>query len=352
MANIDTYIRNIENLNKQISKLKSEKGKENKKILDAKNKIQQTKSSIERTKNQSMINRKLTDIVRYEKTILNASKRSDSIDNKILQKEKDLSKAQKHLDDEQKKANVKREKDDKRMRGNTEKHFESIESSVHNVEIQQQQIRTEIETLKTLPKKITVLFLASNPMDTDNPLRLDAEARAIEEMIRKSDYRDTITFVTKWAVRTSDLLQAINEVNPDVIHFSGHGTTGGDLVFENVNGEHKLVSKETMATVISTLSDKIRFMFFNACFSTEQAKNIVNIVDAAIGMNTSIGDEAAKIFAAQFYSSIGFGRSIDTAFKQAKSALVLEGISEDSIPELYVGDNVNPAEMFLVDSEK
>ena len=82
---------------------------------------------------------------------------------------------------------------------------------------------------------MTVLFLASNPVDIPS-LRLDAESRAIHEMIRKSDYRDNIRFETRWAVRTSDILQAINEVNPDVIHFSGHGSSGGDLAFENANG--------------------------------------------------------------------------------------------------------------------
>lgn len=44
----------------------------------------------------------------------------------------------------------------------------------------------------------------------------------------------------------------------------------------------------------------------------------------SIGMNTSIGDDAARVFAAQFYSSIGFGLSIQKAFDQAKAALMLE----------------------------
>ena len=57
-------------------------------------------------------------------------------------------------------------------------------------------------------------------------------------------------------------------------------------------------------------------------------ENDCDHVDVAIGMNTSIGDEAALVFASQFYSSIGFGKSIKTAFDQAKAALMLEGIPE------------------------
>lgn len=43
-------------------------------------------------------------------------------------------------------------------------------------------------------------------------------------------------------------------------------------------------------------------------------------------MNKAIEDEAARVFAAQFYSAIGFGYSIRVAFDQAIAALTLEGI--------------------------
>ena len=170
-------------------------------------------------------------------------------------------------------------------------------------------------------------------------------------MIRKSEYRDTIKFESRWAVRTSDLLQAINEVNPDIIHFSGHGDDDGTLAFENPDGECKLVTKEAMAQTIMTLSDKVRLIFFNACSSAIQAENIVKYVDIAIGMNTSIGDEAALVFASQFYSSIGFGKSIEVSFNQAKAALMLEGIPEETTPELFVRDGLQANSIILVQPE-
>ena len=48
------------------------------------------------------------------------------------------------------------------------------------------------------------------------------------------------------------------------------------------------------------------------------------------------GDEAAIVFAAQFYSSIGFGKNLQQAFDQAKAALLLKGIAEEHTPVLYV----------------
>ena len=106
-----------------------------------------------------------------------------------------------------------------------------------------------------------------------------------------------------------------------------------------------------MAQTIMTLSDKVRLIFFNACFSAIQAENIVKYVDIAIGMNTSIGDEAALVFASQFYSSIGFGKSIEVSFNQAKAALMLEDIPEETTPELFVRDGLQANSIILVQPE-
>ena len=68
-------------------------------------------------------------------------------------------------------------------------------------------------------------------------------------------------------------------------------------------------------------------------------------------MNTSIGDEAAFVFASQFYSSIGFGKSIEVSFNQAKAALMLEGIPEETTPELFVRDGLQANSIILVQPE-
>lgn len=57
----------------------------------------------------------------------------------------------------------------------------------------QAHIADEIERLKYVPEKIIVLFFATNPCDTDR-LRLDEEVRSIQEMIRKSEHRNSIFY--------------------------------------------------------------------------------------------------------------------------------------------------------------
>lgn len=208
-------------------------------------------------------------------------------------------------------------------------------------------MQRDIEQLKAVPERIIVLFFATNPKGTSQ-LRLDEEARSIQEMIRKSEHRDSILFETRWAVRPLDILQAINEINPDVIHFSGHGSENGELVLENTDGSAKLVTKEAITQTIMSASDKIHLIFFNACFSYEQACEVVSYVDAAIGMTDSISDKAASAFAAQFYSSLGFGHSVKKAFEQAKGVMMLESPTEANIPRLYNKDDIDVDTLYLV----
>ena len=64
-------------------------------------------------------------------------------------------------------------------------------------------------------------------------VRLDEEVREITAQIRASDYRDSVDLVSRWAVRPLDVLQALNEDKPHIVHFSGHGSSGTELVFQD-----------------------------------------------------------------------------------------------------------------------
>ena len=68
-------------------------------------------------------------------------------------------------------------------------------------------------------------------------------------------------------------------------------------------------------------------------------------------MSDSVSDDTACTFAAQLYSSIGFGCSLQTAFNQAKAELLLENIPGENIPQIYSRDDVNLDEMILVRPE-
>ncbi len=207
--------------------------------------------------------------------------------------------------------------------------------------------RLSEEVVRKLPEKIRVLFFAANPRDQEQ-LRLDEEVRDITQQIRLSEYRDSVELHSRWAVRTSDLLQALNEHKPRIVHFSGHGSNENEIVFLDADGNSKPVTEEGIAAFIAVGADHVRVVFFNTCYSRAQAQAAVRHVDVAIGMVDSIGDDAARVFAAQFYSAIGFGYSVKRAFDQAKARMMLEGSPEENTPELFVREGLSADEVVLV----
>jgi hypothetical protein len=195
--------------------------------------------------------------------------------------------------------------------------------------------------------KIKVLLLASNPEGT-NHLKLDEEVRAITEKIRASEHRDLLEFVSVWAVRADDLLQQLNQHKPQIVHFSSHGNSIGEIILVDNQGQPKSVSTRAIKALFTTMKDNVRVVVLNACYSKQQAEAITEVIDCAIGMNSAIGDQAAIVFAASFYRAIGFGRSVQEAFEQANVALMLEEIPEESTPEILVKAGVNPSQVFPI----
>jgi hypothetical protein len=201
--------------------------------------------------------------------------------------------------------------------------------------------------MRPLPKKLKVLVFAANPLD-QGQLRLDEEVRAITEKIRMSKYRDRVELISAWAVRTTDLFQKLNEHEPHIVHFSGHGSDTGEIVFQDELGDSKFVSKEALTELIAATGGHIRLIVFNTCFSRGQAEAVVQHVEAAIGVGTSLGDDAARFFAATFYGAIGFGLSVEQAFKQGLAQLAVEGIPADQRPELFARQGLDARTLVLV----
>lgn len=200
-------------------------------------------------------------------------------------------------------------------------------------------------------EKIKILFLGVNPRGATQ-LGLDEEAREIEAKIRISDFRDSVEFITKWAARPDDLLQALNQHRPHVVHFSGHGAAGHGLIFQDAQGAPKPVGEESLAHLFRVLKDNVRIALLNACFSRAQAEAIVREIDCAIGMTEEIDDAAAIVFASSFYRAIGFGRSAREAFDQGATALLLEGLPQAHVPRLLTRDGVDPGSIILIEPEE
>ena len=98
------------------------------------------------------------------------------------------------------------------------------------------------------------------------------------------------------------------------------------------------------------MGKEINLVFLNACYSEKQARAIAEHVDCVIGMSNAISDIAAIEFASTFYSSLGFGRSIEDAFDLALVQLELLSIPENTIPKLIVKEGINPSKIIIKES--
>lgn len=350
MSLLDSYSRNVTRKREDIARLQQGKAKEQTKIADLFGKINSASQALSRSSSTSTAKSKLREIERYQKDQATAEKKVADFDKKIARKHKDLS-------DEQNKVSMEEEKESKKRQRESEKHAKAHQSRINQIsstlnkhEGLHQSTIAALKTLQSLPDKIVVLFLASNPAGAQQ-LRLDEEARSIGDMIRKAKHRDSVSFESRWAVQPVDVLQAINELKPTIVHFSGHGSNSDEIVFQDANGNAKLVSKEAIVQTMMASSSDIRLVFFNTCYSYNQAKAVTHHVEAAIGMNTSIGDNAARVFSSQFYSAIGFGLSVKKAFEQAKALVMMEGLNEESTPELFIQEGLDPNNLIIVRPE-
>lgn len=215
-------------------------------------------------------------------------------------------------------------------------------------------IRQTQKQSKLMPLMNRILFLAANPASPENShLSLDEEARDIENKLNASRHSDRFTFESKWALRPDDLQDALLRTQPVIVHFSGHGSgTPGIVLHGDRHGAEKFVTGAALKHLFAALKDNIRIVVLNACFSAEQAESIVEVIDFVVGMNASIGDRAARLFAASFYRALGFGRSVRTAFDLGVNALKLEGLTDDeSLPELLVRTGVSMDATLVKDEE-
>jgi hypothetical protein len=258
----DTYRRQVQAHLQEIARLQRDKGREAERVANYQKQSNNAAASANRATSTSSAQSYLRDAQRYSEQSAAAQKNVANIEDKIAREHSRMADAQKNLTrEEEREADARRRKDEReadarrreeeRRVRNHEQQMQSIGSTLTEHGALHRRTLTAIEKLAQLPEKITVVFMAANPLDQAQ-LRLDEEARAIAEMIRKSAHRDAVKLESCWAVRPLDVLQALNEHRPRIVHFSGHGSDQDEIVFQDNNGATKLVSKEAIGSRLSS----------------------------------------------------------------------------------------------------
>lgn len=194
-----------------------------------------------------------------------------------------------------------------------------------------------VQRLKVEDKGVTgmtsILFLAADPTDASR-LRLGEELREIQEKLQLAKLRERFELHQRMSVRPADISQVLLDVQPQIVHFSGHGTASGALCFENQMGQTHPIQPDALAALFEQFSNQVNCVVLNACYAQAQARAIAKHIDYVIGMSQAIGDRAAIAFAIGFYQALGAGRTIEEAYKLGCVQIRLQGISEHLTPIL------------------
>lgn len=196
-------------------------------------------------------------------------------------------------------------------------------------------VKVEPLQLSTPPRstRTPVLFLCADPTNVSR-LRLGEEFREIQEQLQLAQLRNQFELSERMSVRPSDVSQALLDVHPQIVHFSGHGTEEGELCFENQLGQVQPVTPEALANLFHVFADTVKCVILNACYSGLQADAIAKHVEYVIGMSQAFGDRAAIAFSVGFYQALGAGRSIEEAYQLGVVQIGLQGIPGHLTPVL------------------
>jgi CHAT domain len=224
---------------------------------------------------------------------------------------------------------------------------------------------------RSATRRHVILFLAANPSETTR-LALDEECAAVERELRMTTGRDDFDFRSKWAVSVDEMMRHLNELQPTIIHFSGHGGGSTGIYLEDgrraapavhrdisagcsdagiyLQDEHRQqqhVRARALAQMIGSAAPSARLVVLNACFSDPAAEALRNMVDCVVGMSGAIGDDAARSFAVGFYRALGHRRSVGNAFDQAVATLAGKRLPGEHLPVCRTRDGVSAAQVTL-----
>lgn len=192
-------------------------------------------------------------------------------------------------------------------------------------------------------EKVRILFLSANPWTTSRIL-VDKEAREIHEKLEEGPHRDRFELVKHAAIRPGDLQRLLMKYQPNIVHFSCHGSKARKIILEGAPGRGKLVDPQGLVEIFRLCRGHVRLVLLNACFTKPQARALTGVVDYSIGIDRAIGDKAGVAFAGAFYRALGFGKPVPEAFASAQAELRLTRTPRSRGIELFIREGLDRGE--------
>ncbi len=186
----------------------------------------------------------------------------------------------------------------------------------------------------------TLLVLAADPGEPS--LRLDRELRAIRAGLERARHRHRFHLATRLAVRPKDVRRAVLDLEPAIVHFSGHGDGARGLLLEGPGDRPRWVDGGTLESFFKIFAAHVRCVVLNACDSASVAEDVARHVDHAVGMDGPLEDQAGIEYSVAFYDALGTGAAVAQAHELGRNAILWAGFAGHEAPRLFVRPGARP----------
>ncbi|MBK8797886.1 MAG: SUMF1/EgtB/PvdO family nonheme iron enzyme [Anaerolineales bacterium] len=164
---------------------------------------------------------------------------------------------------------------------------------------------------------IKILFIEANPSDSPY-IRTTPELRDLEAALKAARFGDAFAVIPMLAARGGDLLHALSEHQPHILHFAAHGDGDGLLLHRPGDEESELLRTAELAAMVATHQDaatqRLHLVVLAGCYTASMAEALAATVDAAVGMAGEIDDPLVQqVITPMLYRRLADGASLANA---------------------------------------
>ena len=219
----------------------------------------------------------------------------------------------------------------------------------------ERRLSVEIAALREPKAEQLRILYATAAADRKDPLRVDQEIRRVKAAVKAATHRDLVTIEHLPAATPTDVLDALVSFRPHVVHFSGHANETVLVFDEGTDGygphNGKRIGPDLFRELLESTDEAPVLVVLNACKSAAQLDLLLGKVSMAVGMDDSIHDVDAIVFAARFYSTLAEGQSVNAALATACLEMKMNGLPDHELPTLRSVHGVDPADVRLITGE-
>jgi hypothetical protein len=166
--------------------------------------------------------------------------------------------------------------------------------------------------MKTALKKKSILFITSNPTDT-NPIDFGEQFKKISESLQSGSDRDYFTLLNiESGVERDKVLEILYTKMPDYLHITLHASEIKGLYFQNNAKKPDPMPAEEFADYLKQLTElkKPEAVILCACNSLNHAQAVRQYCNYAMGTNYVFPDDAAIVYSKKFYTALFNGKQV------------------------------------------